>query len=128
MSQSPPPPYAGPPAGGPPAVPPGGRAGRSNRAKFWFGFLLALPAMAVGAFVTSLPSWALVSLGVDPSVGAVLGLLIGVAELGGLVALVAVPRTRWWGIGLLAGIATAFIVLAGACVVLLVALSNASYG
>ena len=140
MSQTPDPPSGSPsgqpPWGAPPHPPsgpgsapgPGRPGGMSNRAKFWSGFFLAIPAMVVGAVLTSLPSFALGSLGADPAVGGVVGLVVGLAELAGLVALIVVPRTRWWGIGLLAGIAASFIVLAGACVVLLVALSNASYG
>lgn len=103
MSQTPDPtpsPYGGPPhpPSGPGGAPgPGRPGGMSNRAKFWLGFLLAVPAMVVGAVLTSLPSFALGSLGADPAVGGVAGMVVGLAELGGLVALVAVPRTRWWG-------------------------------
>ena len=43
-----------------------------------------------------------------------------------LVAALVVERTRWWAIGFLAGAATVLIVLAGACVVILVAVLGSS--
>ncbi|ROR92126.1 hypothetical protein [Nocardioides aurantiacus] len=128
MSQQPPPPYAGPPV--PPGSPPPGHPGRpglSNKARFWIGFALAAPLMFVLAFLTSIPSAVLSALpSVDPAVGGVAQLAVGVLELVGLVAALVVERTRWWAIGFLAGAATVLIVLAGACVVILVAVLGSS--
>ena len=126
MSQQPPPPYAGPPAAPPPG--PGRPGGLSNRARFWIGFALAAPLLFVLAFLTSVPSWVLsVAPSLDPSLGGVAAFAVVVLELVGLVAALVVERTRWFAIGFLAGAATVFIVLAGACVVLLVGLAQ-SYG
>ena len=46
-------------------------------------------------------------------------------ELAGLVTLIVMERTRWLGLGILAGIAILFILAAGACIVLIVGLTNA---
>lgn len=125
MSQPPPPPYAGPPGVPPPG--PGRTGGPSNRARFWIGFALAAPVMFVLAFLTSVPSWILsVVPSLDPAFGGVASLVIGVLELAGLVAALVVERTRWWAIGFVAGAATVLIVLAGACVVILVAVLGSS--
>ncbi|KQT91093.1 hypothetical protein ASG49_12200 [Marmoricola sp. Leaf446] len=127
MSQPPPPPYAGPPHGPPGPPGPAGRPGPSNKAKFWIGFALAGPLMFVLAFLTSIPSAVLSEISsLDPAFGGVAQLAIVVLELVGLVAALVVERTRWWAIGFVAGAATVLIVLAGACVVILVALVGAS--
>ena len=113
-----------PPYGLPPGGPPPPRTGLSNAAKFWLGALIAIPAVPVAGFVLSLPSTLAAAAGLDGVTG-VLSLVAGLLELAGLVALIAFPRTRWWGLGLLAGIALLAILAAGACVVLLVALTQA---
>ena len=129
MSQ-PPGPYGGPP--GPPGQfgppdqfgpfgPGGGRPpGTSNKAKFWIGFALGIPVLVVLGVLTSIPSTLLVASGGGSRANVVLQVGTGVVELVGLALLIGFPRTRWWGIGLLAGIATALIVFAGVCAVLLV--------
>ena len=96
----------------------------SNKGKFWLGVVLALPAMLVGGFLAGLgPALASGATG-SSDVGAVIGLLIGLMELAGLVVLIVLERTRWIGLGILAGIAILFILAAGACIVIIVALTN----
>jgi len=91
----------------------------SNKGKFWLGVVLALPAIVVGSGIVALAT----NLGqvISPD-GPGSGILGGLASLGLLVAfigLVVVNRTRWIGLGMLAGIATLFVVAAGACIALL---------
>ena len=143
MSQQPPPsPYGGPPVdgpndgpgNGPPNGPPGsypppypyqdpGRPpqGMSNKAKFWIGAALALPAMVVAGIITGAGSAVADGLGADPQVGAVVSSILGLLLLVGFIAAIVVDRTRWFALGMLAGAAVLFILAAGACVVLLVA-------
>ena len=127
MSEQPPSPY-GPAYGGPPGVPPGAPppGGMSNKAKFWIGAVLALPAMVASAVLMGLGASVPGPNG-DSSLGAVLSMIIGVILLVGYVTLIVLPRTRWLALGMLAGGAVVLILAAGACIALLVALSN-SYG
>ena len=54
----------------------------------------------------------------------ILGGLVALFLLAGFIALVAIDRTRWIGLGMLAGFAGLFILGAGACVALIVAYNN----
>lgn len=125
----PPGPY-GPPGQHGPYGPPGPGGGRppglSNKAKFWIGFALGIPALVVAGVLTSIPSTLLVASGAGSGANGVLQVVVGVVELVGLALLVGFPRTRWWGLGLLAGIATALIVFAGVCAVLFAVLLSSS--
>ena len=121
MSQPPPPsPYGQPPQAPPPS-------GMSNKAKFWLGVVLAIPAVFVGPLIVA----AAVNLGQviapDSPLSGVLGGIASLLLLAMFIVLIALDRTRWIGLGMLAGIAALFILAAGACVALLVAYSN-SYG
>jgi hypothetical protein len=124
--QPPPPPYGGPPGhspyGLPPSQPP--PSGMSNKAKFWLGAVLALPAIIAGPLIVAFA----VNIGQTISnVGPLSGILGGVASLALLVAfigLIVVERTRWIGLGMLAGLGGLFILGAGACVALIVAYNN----
>lgn len=116
-----PPPGPPSPWGGPPQ-PPSGR-GPSHKAQFWIGFLLAVP-LVIGVTVVM----GLVGAGLDAA-GLSTGGGVGVFSVVpltfvGLVVMLVFERTRWWAIGLLAGLATALIVAAGACVVLIAAISS----
>jgi hypothetical protein len=119
--QPPPPPYGGPPGQPPYGQPPYSQppSGMSNKAKFWLGVVLALPAIVIGPVIVGVA----VNLGqVVSSDGPLSGILGGVASLAllvGFIALVVVSRTRWIGLGMLAGIAILFVVAAGACIALL---------
>ena len=121
-----PPPYGGPPQhpyGGPPGEPP--PSGMSNKAKFWLGVVLALPASILGPVLVGVA----VNLGqvvsADGPLSGILGGLVSLGLLAGFVVLVVIERTRWIGLGMLAGTAILFVVAAGACVVLIIGLSNA---
>ena len=121
------PPYGGPPPGGPPGPygqPGGPRGGLSDRAKFWIGVALALPVVLLGSVVSGAVSSLMSLLGADPGVSAAIAGLVGLVELAALVVAVVFERTRWFAIGVIAGTAILLILAAGACVVLIVALTN----
>ncbi len=134
--QPPPPPYGGPPTppyGGPPGPYPQGPSGpplgpppggMSNKAKFWIGVALTVPVMIVSSLVTGAGSAAVDAAGGDPGVGAALSGLLALTMLGLFVAACVVQRTRWFALGILAGTGILLILAAGACVVLLVALTQ----
>ena len=133
MTQQPPPPYGGPP-GPPPGGSPYGQApgqppssGMSNKAKFWLGAVLGLPAIIVGPLVVATAASLGQGISPDSSLGEVLGGLASLLLLAGYVAMVVLPRTRWLALGMLAGAAILLILAAGACIVLIAGLSN-SYG
>ena len=127
--QPPPPPYGGPPGQpsaartGPPPGPAAARRGMSNKAKFWIGVLLALPALVVGRRHQRRR---------DGS-----GRRHRRRPVGGrhssrerspwpcwsaCVLMIVLERTRWIALGMLAGTAILFVLAAGACVALLVGL------
>lgn len=125
MSQQPPQSPYGPAYGGPPGEPP--RKGTSNKAKFWIGVVVALPAIVVASIISGAGAAVVDAVGGDPAVGAAVSGAIALVLLAGFVTLVVLERTRWIALGILAGTAIVVILAAGACVALLVAYSN-SYG
>lgn len=126
--QPPPPGYGGPPPGqfpGPPGPgwgypPPPPPSGRSNKAKFWIGAGLSIPAFIALGFVAGAIQ------GVASSFGRTSGDLTGVViALLGITALVlglVFDKTRWYTVGALAAIGALLILTAGACIVLVAAL------
>jgi hypothetical protein len=112
VSYPPPSPYGGPPGQPPPS-------GMSNKAKFWIGVVLALPAIFAGPALVAVA----VNLGqvisADGPLSGILGGLASILLLAGFIALVVIERTRWVALGILAGIAALFVIAAGACVFLL---------
>ena len=125
--QPPPPPYGGPPQspyGGPPGPPPEPAPGMSNKAKFWIGVLLTIPAIVVGSAITGVGSAAVNAVNGDPAIGAAVSSLLGLMIFAAYIAAIVIPKTRWFALGILAGTAVLFILAAGACVALLVAYSN----
>ena len=50
--------------------------------------------------------------------------VVGLGELAALVAAIVFAPTRWFAIGVIAGVAVLFILAAGACVVLIIGLSS----
>lgn len=117
------------PPGQPPVRPPGEpwkppRRGRSNVFKFWMGVLLCLPVLFVAVALQAIPRAVGDALSLPPEVGqfSTLGLDLGLfaAFIAGLV----VEKTRFIVLGVLAGIAVLFVIAAGACVLLIVGLSN----
>ena len=97
----------------------------SNKAKFWLGAVLAIPAVLVGPLIVA----AAVNLGqvvaADSPLSGILGGLASLLLLVLFIALIVVDRTRWIGLGMLAGLAVLLILAAGACVALLVSINNA---
>ncbi len=125
--QPPPPPYGGTPQspyGGPPGPPAEPAPGKSNKAKFWIGVLLTIPAIVVGSVITGVGSAAVNAVNGDPAIGAAVSSLLGLLIFAAYIAAIVIPKTRWFALGILAGTAVLFILAAGACVALLVAYSN----
>lgn len=122
MSEQPPPSPYGPAYGAPPGVTPP-RDGMSNKAKFWIGVVLALPALVVSAVSVGLVSSISWPNG-DSTLGGVLSMVLAAALLVGYVVLIVLPGSRWVALGMLAGSAILLILAAGACVALLAAYSS----
>jgi hypothetical protein len=118
VSQQPPPPPYGLPPGGPPPR----RSG--NKGRFWLGVVLAIPAVILGPVLIGVAGALGDAVASGTSLGVILGGMTALALLAGVVILVALERTRWVGLGMLAGFAGLFILGAGACVALIVAYSN----
>jgi hypothetical protein len=132
MSQHPPPPpYGGPPVppyGGPPgpypqAQPP---SGMSNKAKFWIGVALTIPFIIVSGLISGAASAVIEGVSGDPSAGAAAAGIISLLLLAGFIAALVFERTRWFALGILAGTAILLILFAGACIVLIIGLSQSS--
>ena len=151
MSQQPPPPPSDGPTDGPTDGPPGGYGGppggyggppgpyppypyqaplgqqppgMSNTAKFWIGVALAIPALIVGGIITGAGSAVATGVGAGSEVGSLVSSILGLGVFAGFIAALVIERTRWFAIGIMAGTAVLFILAAGACVVLLVGLSQ----
>ena len=127
--QPPPPPYGGPPQspyGGPPGPypPPEPAPGMSHKAKFWIGVLLTIPAIIVSSVITGAGTAAVDAVNGDPAIGAAVSSLLGLLILAAYIAMIVIPKTRWFALGILAGTAVLFVLAAGACVALIVAYSN----
>ncbi len=129
MSQQPPsPPYGGPPGPYPPNPygpgPGQPRDGMSNKAKFWIGVALTIPVLIVAGIVSGASSAVVEGVGGDASAGAAVAGVVGLLQLAVFVAAVIIEKTRWFALGVLAGTATLLILAAGACVVLIIGLSQ----
>ena len=96
----------------------------SNKAKFWIGVVVALPAIIVAGVISGAGSAVVDGVGGDSSVGALVSGVIALVLLVGYVMMIVFERTRWVALGMLAGTAILMVVAAGACVALLVAYSN----
>jgi hypothetical protein len=99
----------------------------SNKAKFWVGVVLALPTIVLAGLISGATSAVADGISGDSALAGVVAVVVGLAELGALIGAIVWGRTRWFAVGVIAGGAVLLILAAGACVVLLVALSN-SYG
>jgi hypothetical protein len=122
MSEQPPHSPYGPAYGGPPGQPPS--KGMSNKAKFWIGVVVALPAIIVAGIISGAVSAVVEGVGGDPALGAAVAGVVGLGLFAGFIVLVVFEGTRWVALGMLAGTAILFILAAGACVVLLIGLSQ----
>jgi hypothetical protein len=129
------PPQGQPPQGPPPQGPPPGFSpypyqpqkppGMSNRARFWIGVALAIPVLVLAGTVNGIAG--AIGSAVDPNTGSMTGVLVVIVDLlmfVGLVVAIVMPRTRYFALGVLAGVAILFVLLAGACVLLLAGLSG----
>jgi uncharacterized membrane protein YhaH (DUF805 family) len=99
-------------------------SGMSNTAKFWIGVLLTLPVVIVGGIVIGILSGIGSALDDSGTASGILGTVAGFGELIALVLALVLARTRWFALGVIAGVAVLTVLAAGACVVLLVAFSN----
>jgi hypothetical protein len=112
-----------PPIGSPyPQQPP--PSGMSNTSKFWIGAVLALPVVVIGSILIGIASGIGSAFDDTGTASAILGGLASVLELAAVVVALVLPRTRWFALGAIAGIAVLAVVAAGACVVLIAAYSN----
>lgn len=96
----------------------------SARGKFWLGVALAVPVLIGVLFLVLLVGTVATSVTADPDTQ---GVLVGgavVAVLAVWVALVAGRRTRMVALGAAAGAAVVTVVLGGACVALIAAVSG----
>lgn len=118
--------YYGPPPGQPGAPwgypPPPQPPGRSNTAKFWIGVALSLPAIFAVGLVTGAIGNAVMM--VDVTLGQLVGFGLGIAALVGLVVGIAREKTRYYALGILAGVGIVAILAAGACIVLIASLAG----
>ena len=96
----------------------------SNKARFWIGVALSLPALIVAGIISGGGSAVAEGLGADPQAGAIVSSILGLLLFAGFIASIVFERTRWFALGILAGAAILFILAAGACIVLLVAFAN----
>jgi hypothetical protein len=96
----------------------------SNKATFWIGVLLALPALVIAGVISGVGTAVVDGVGGSSSLTAVASGAIALALLIGFVVMVVFEKTRWIALGLLAGTAILFVVAAGACVALLAAYSH----
>jgi len=95
-----------------------------NKAKFWIGVLLTIPAIIVSSVITGAGTAAVDAVNGDPAIGAAVSSLLGLLILAAYIAMIVIPKTRWFALGILAGTAVLFVLAAGACVALIVAYSN----
>jgi hypothetical protein len=96
----------------------------SNTAKFWIGVLLALPVVIVGSIIIGVASGVGSALDDTGTASAILGGLASLLELAAVVVAIVLPKTRWFALGAIAGIAVLTVLAAGACVVLIVAFTH----
>jgi hypothetical protein len=96
----------------------------SNKAAFWIGAVLALPAIFLASLIVGAGSAVGEGVTNSPTVGGVISGVLGLGLLAGLVTAIVMPKTRWFALGAVAGMSILLILAAGACVVLLVALTQ----
>jgi len=124
MTQQPPPPPWGTPPPFPTGPPPPQPSGLSNKAKFWIGVALAIPAMFGSGVLLGLADAVLDGTTPTSDADAAVSGLVSLLLLAGFITAIVVEKTRWIAIGMLAGGAAALILAAGACLVLLAGLSG----
>ena len=100
------------------------RRGLSNVAKFWIGVGLCLPLLFVVGALQALPGAVANALSLPPELGQFSALGLDVALLAAMVVGLVVEKTRFYVVGVLAGLAVLFVLAAGACVLLLSGLGS----
>jgi hypothetical protein len=98
--------------------------GMSNKAKFWIGAVLALPALFLGGVVLAVTEALTSEIDQGGGLTGIVQLMLTALMFVGYVTLIVLEKTRWVALGMLAGAAILFILAAGACVVLLIAITN----
>ena len=116
-------PYGGPPGPYPPPLP-GKPSGMSNKAKFWIGVALTLPVLVVAGVISGVASAVVDGISGSTSAASAVAFVVGLGQLAVVVAAVVYARTRWFAIGVIAGVAVLFVLAAGACVVLIIGLTS----
>ena len=106
------------------SLPANPRRGRSNVFKFWMGVLLCIPVLFVVGALQAIPQAIAGASGLPSEVGQLSTLGLDLAIFAGFIAGLVVEKTRFVVLGVLAGMAVLFVIAAGACVLLLVGLSN----
>jgi len=96
----------------------------SNKAKFWIGVVLAVPVLVLAGIVSGAASAVVDGVSGDSNAAASVAFVVGLGELAAVVAAIVFAPTRWFAIGVIAGLAVLFVLAAGACVVLIVGLTN----
>jgi hypothetical protein len=96
----------------------------SNKAKFWIGVALAIPVAILAGTLGGAASAVVDGISGSSDAAAAAGVVVGLGEIAALVTALVFARTRWFAIGVIAGLAVILILAAGACVVLIVALTN----
>ena len=89
----------------------------SNRAKFWIGFVLALPANFIASMLLGAGGAVGEAIAPNSAASGVISMVLGAAMLAGLVAGIVVERTRRYALGVLAG-TIVMAILAGIAIVL----------
>ncbi len=88
------------------------------------GVLLCLPVLFVVGALQAIPQAIAQGLSLPAEVGQFATLGLDLAIFAGMIAGLVFEKTRFLVLGTLAGIAVLFVVAAGACILLLVGLSN----
>jgi hypothetical protein len=103
---------------------PAPRRERSNVARFWIGVALCLPALFVVGVLESLPTAVARAVNLPSELSAIATLGLNVALFAAMILGLVKESTRFVVVGILAGLAILFVLAAGACIALLVGLSN----
>jgi hypothetical protein len=93
----------------------------SNTAKFWIGALLALPVVVLGSILIGVAGGIGSALDDSGTASGILSSVAAIADLAAVAFALILSRTRWFAVGVIAGIAILTVLAAGACVVLLAA-------
>ena len=68
----------------------------SNKAKFWIGVVLALPALVLAGIISGAASAVVDGISGDSNAAAAVAFVVGLGELAALVAAIVLAPTRWF--------------------------------